>query len=188
MSSLRKDWRRGWDSNPRYGCPYAAFRVRYNRPLCHLSGLVTRRRTARSIYRKDRLQTRAWPPRPAYCDPAIPAFFTMSPQRAISAATKRRSSSGGGDCTGRRPSRVSSARTSRIVDDGPHLPVELLDDVGRRAGRRHQHEPGHRVEILEPDLGQRRAPRGSPRCARPWSRRACGACRPAPAAARTGSG
>ena len=30
-------WRRGWDSNPRYGCPYAAFRVRCFRPLSHLS-------------------------------------------------------------------------------------------------------------------------------------------------------
>jgi hypothetical protein len=32
-----KRWRRGRDSNPRYGCPYAAFRVRCDRPLCHLS-------------------------------------------------------------------------------------------------------------------------------------------------------
>ncbi len=31
-------WRRGRDSNPRYGCPYSAFRVRRDRPLCHLSG------------------------------------------------------------------------------------------------------------------------------------------------------
>ena len=31
------NWRRGWDSNPRYGCPYTAFRVRRIRPLCHLS-------------------------------------------------------------------------------------------------------------------------------------------------------
>src|SRR4051812_20195027 len=31
------EWRRGRDSNPRYGCPYAAFRVRCDRPLCHLS-------------------------------------------------------------------------------------------------------------------------------------------------------
>jgi hypothetical protein len=28
--------------NPRYGCPYAAFRVRCDRPLCHLSGAVFR--------------------------------------------------------------------------------------------------------------------------------------------------
>ena len=33
-------WRRGRDSNPRYGCPYAAFRVRCDRPLCHLSVAV----------------------------------------------------------------------------------------------------------------------------------------------------
>src|SRR3954469_23603237 len=32
-----ENWRRGRDSNPRYGCPYAAFRVRCDRPLCHLS-------------------------------------------------------------------------------------------------------------------------------------------------------
>src|SRR4028118_917214 len=30
-------WRRGGDSNPRYGCPYAAFRVRCFQPLNHLS-------------------------------------------------------------------------------------------------------------------------------------------------------
>src|SRR5271167_929332 len=35
---LLKSWRRGRDLNPRYGCPYAAFRVRCIRPLCHLSG------------------------------------------------------------------------------------------------------------------------------------------------------
>lgn len=33
----KTDWRRGRDSNPRYGCPYAAFRVRCIQPLCHLS-------------------------------------------------------------------------------------------------------------------------------------------------------
>ena len=27
-------WRRGRDSNPRYGCPYAAFRVRCSNPFC----------------------------------------------------------------------------------------------------------------------------------------------------------
>ncbi len=31
------NWRRGRDSNPRYGCPYSAFRVRCIQPLCHLS-------------------------------------------------------------------------------------------------------------------------------------------------------
>ena len=36
MISLAK-WRRGRDSNPRYGCPYAAFRVRCFQPLSHLS-------------------------------------------------------------------------------------------------------------------------------------------------------
>ena len=30
-------WRRGWDSNPRYGCPHTAFRERHLQPLGHLS-------------------------------------------------------------------------------------------------------------------------------------------------------
>ena len=30
-------WRTGWDSNPRYPCRYAAFRVRCHRPLDHPS-------------------------------------------------------------------------------------------------------------------------------------------------------
>ena len=30
----------GGDSNPRYACAYSAFRVRRDRPLCHLSGAV----------------------------------------------------------------------------------------------------------------------------------------------------
>src|SRR5690348_6151722 len=30
-------WRREWDSNPRYGKPYAGFQVRCFRPLSHLS-------------------------------------------------------------------------------------------------------------------------------------------------------
>src|ERR1035441_2063311 len=37
-SLILLEWRRGRDSNPRYGCPYAAFRVRCIQPLCHLSG------------------------------------------------------------------------------------------------------------------------------------------------------
>src|SRR3989442_7287287 len=35
--SLWRLWRRGRDSNPRYGYPYAAFRVRCFQPLSHLS-------------------------------------------------------------------------------------------------------------------------------------------------------
>jgi hypothetical protein len=35
-------WRRGRDSNPRYGYPYAAFRVRCIQPLCHLSAVAKR--------------------------------------------------------------------------------------------------------------------------------------------------
>ena len=33
----QRGWRRGRDSNPRYGYPYAAFRVRCFQPLSHLS-------------------------------------------------------------------------------------------------------------------------------------------------------
>ena len=32
-----KEWRRGWDSNPRYGFPYTAFPVLPVKPLLHLS-------------------------------------------------------------------------------------------------------------------------------------------------------
>jgi hypothetical protein len=34
------EWRRGWDSNPRYGFPYARFRGEYFQPLSHLSAVV----------------------------------------------------------------------------------------------------------------------------------------------------
>src|SRR5262249_7385285 len=34
---ILKEWRRGWDSNPRYGSPYARFRGEYFQPLSHLS-------------------------------------------------------------------------------------------------------------------------------------------------------
>ncbi len=37
---MRKKWRRGWDSNPRYGFPYARFRGEYFQPLSHLSAVV----------------------------------------------------------------------------------------------------------------------------------------------------
>ena len=36
-------WRRGRDSNPRYRCRHAAFRVRCIRPLCHLSARTIRK-------------------------------------------------------------------------------------------------------------------------------------------------
>src|SRR5262249_61332920 len=37
------NWRRGRDSNPRYGYPYAAFRVRCFQPLSHLSVAARRK-------------------------------------------------------------------------------------------------------------------------------------------------
>src|SRR6266404_1738904 len=39
INDLQK-WRRGWDSNPRYGFPYARFRGEYFQPLSHLSAAV----------------------------------------------------------------------------------------------------------------------------------------------------
>src|SRR6266436_3676068 len=39
INDLQK-WRRGWDSNPRYGSPYARFRGEYFQPLSHLSAVV----------------------------------------------------------------------------------------------------------------------------------------------------
>ena len=35
---LMGQWRRGWDSNPRYACTHNGFRDRPDRPLWHLSG------------------------------------------------------------------------------------------------------------------------------------------------------
>ena len=36
-SATSGKWRRGWDSNPRYSCPYTAFPVPHLRPLGHPS-------------------------------------------------------------------------------------------------------------------------------------------------------
>src|ERR1700738_1860234 len=38
-----EEWRRGWDSNPRYGFPYARFRGEYFQPLSHLSAAICHR-------------------------------------------------------------------------------------------------------------------------------------------------
>ena len=40
MKTNAKFWRRGWDSNPRYGSPYARFRGEYFQPLSHLSAVI----------------------------------------------------------------------------------------------------------------------------------------------------
>jgi hypothetical protein len=40
MKTQVKKWRRGWDSNPRYGFPYARFRGEYFQPLSHLSAVI----------------------------------------------------------------------------------------------------------------------------------------------------
>src|SRR5262249_40498099 len=52
---ILSSWRRGRDSNPRYGYPYAAFRVRCFQPLSHLSvidkprNLAPRRKRGRAF-------------------------------------------------------------------------------------------------------------------------------------------
>ena len=40
FNKIKDLWRRGRDSNPRYPCEYAAFRVRCFQPLSHLSSPV----------------------------------------------------------------------------------------------------------------------------------------------------
>ena len=48
-------WRRGWDSNPRYGFPYARFRGEYFQPLSHLSAVVADLIVAeRCVFRQSR--------------------------------------------------------------------------------------------------------------------------------------
>src|SRR5439155_8784896 len=48
-------WRRGWDSNPRYGFPYARFRGEYFQPLSHLSAVSESRLTDQSAKRQRRV-------------------------------------------------------------------------------------------------------------------------------------
>src|SRR5579862_9635108 len=50
--AVLKIWRRGWDSNPRYGSPYARFRGEYFQPLSHLSAVANRRLTDPSAERQ----------------------------------------------------------------------------------------------------------------------------------------
>src|SRR6185437_7808587 len=57
MLKLLLIWRRGRDSNPRYPCEYAAFRVRCFQPLSHLSAGASRgrkspNRTARYVAKR----------------------------------------------------------------------------------------------------------------------------------------
>lgn len=54
-STQRGEWRRGRDSNPRWACTHAAFRVRCIRPLCHLSAVVIGR------CRRGALDNGSWP-------------------------------------------------------------------------------------------------------------------------------
>ncbi len=62
-------WRRGGDSNPRYACTYAAFRVRCIRPLCHLSGRNPE--NLRGVFAIGVASTREprHPSAPSFCEP-----------------------------------------------------------------------------------------------------------------------
>ena len=48
------EWRRGWDSNPRYACTYNGFRDRPDRPLRHLSARNSGRTSVVPIHRARR--------------------------------------------------------------------------------------------------------------------------------------
>ncbi len=63
--SSRRIWRTGWDSNPRYPCRYAAFRVRCLQPLDHPSDAAAST-TAR---RRSGAETSVWsrPPQDHLC-------------------------------------------------------------------------------------------------------------------------
>ena len=50
----REKWRRGWDSNPRYGFPYARFRGEYFQPLSHLSAVVDLIVAERCVFRQSK--------------------------------------------------------------------------------------------------------------------------------------
>src|SRR5260370_12108202 len=75
-------------------------------------------------------------PAPPYSAPVIPAFLTITPQRTISAATKRRSSSGSGDCTGRRPSRVRSEEHTSELQSHLNLVCRLLLEKKKKKQQR----------------------------------------------------
>ena len=63
-SCWRKDWRREWDSNPRYGFPYTRFPSERLQPLGHLSGapLMTVRETfIKGEGGRPQLTWRTWP-------------------------------------------------------------------------------------------------------------------------------
>ena len=48
-----RGWRRGWDSNPRYSCPYTAFPVPHLRPLGHPSPPAAEKAAGASLKTAD---------------------------------------------------------------------------------------------------------------------------------------
>ena len=89
--------------------------------------------------------------------PASPALRTISPSRAISVSTNRRSSSGG-----RRIDRDQALTLDellahvRLAQHHAQVGMQLVDDRPRHLGGRHQHPPGRRVVAGHADLGERR--------------------------------
>ena len=52
-TSRSRRWRRGWDSNPRYSCPYTAFPVPHLRPLGHPSPPAAEKAAGASLKTAD---------------------------------------------------------------------------------------------------------------------------------------
>ena len=84
----RAGWRRGWDSNPRYGCPYTAFRVQRIRPLCHLSAHRGSRGASAPRVERSRAVSR-WI---AACQGAKRAFLREAVHRITRGGCLKRSS------------------------------------------------------------------------------------------------
>lgn len=90
----RRRWRRGRDSNPRYGYPYAAFRVRCIQPLCHLSAGPSPDDAAAQ---RDGLLHEPAPPTQGRCAPLRTRICSPPPvgRRPIGRQTSRWPPSGG---------------------------------------------------------------------------------------------
>ena len=156
---MQTAWRRGWDSNPRYPCGYAAFRVRCDRPLCHLSSL------ARSCEPRKLAEV------PRRCNSAVaPRLPRGGPTFAFASAPCR--ISGGGpfrdiaETSGvdpapgaRRPLSVPVSRWNMAkllavgVCDDKYLPCHSCVGPEFRAGRGRAGEPGRHRHIGGADRG-----------------------------------
>ncbi len=115
---MRNIWRRGRDLNPRYPCGHSAFRVRCDRPLCHLSAVRATTPCGSAAYHA---QTGRYK-RHSRAPPA--SLFRQTAKLAA-----------------RRVDRRGLAAVLRLLAAGPHAPMaELVDasdsksDSARSAG------------------------------------------------------